>query len=326
MRSAARLLGKVLMVALVAAPWLDRGLWAQDARRRTTPPQGYRRLVPGIETTIPIQWDPAETVSHQNLVEILVVPNIDWTPQTVSKSETLKDKATRAAFRRDVWNLEFSFLPMRMIQVDIPSEGGKLRRAMVWYMVYRVNNKGGHLHAERQENGTWEIKKIDHPVTFVPTFTLYSPEMRKSYLDTVIPVALDPIRRREDPRRRLLNSAQLVERPIEVSTQTRDNSVWGVATWESGYESGGQVDPRTDFFSIFITGLSNAYRFADRRDAGAYKAGDPPGKGRLYRQKTLQLNFWRPSDEFSEEETDIYLGAPRDLGIEGQIDYQWVFR
>jgi hypothetical protein len=40
----------------------------------------------------------------------------------------------------------------------------------------------------------------------------------------------------------------------------------------------------------------------------------------------LQLNFWRPSDEFSTAETDIYLGAPSSLGIQGRIDYQWVFR
>ena len=137
-------------------------------------------------------------------------------------------------------------------------------------------------------------------------------------------MAIDPIRRREDPRRKLLNSAEMMQRPIEVSTETEDKSVWGVATWESGFESGDQVDPRTDFFSIFVTGLSNAYKFADPQ--GAYKAGDPPGKGRLYRQKTLQLNFWRPSDEFSEGETDIYLGTPRNLGLSGQIDYQWVFR
>jgi hypothetical protein len=326
MRRPARLLSIVVSLALGAALLLEGVASGQDARRRAAPPQGYRRLVPGIETTIPIQWNPAETVSNQNVIEMLAVPGIEWAPQTVSKSETLKEKSTRAAFRRDVWNLEFSFLPMRMIAVDIPAERGTLRRTMVWYIVYRVNNKGGHLHPERQENGTWEIKKVDYPVSFVPTFRLHNPELQRSYLDRVIPVALDPIRRREDPQRRLLNSAEIMQRPIAVSTETQDNSVWGVATWESGFDREDQVDPRTDFFSLFITGLSNAYQFADRRDAGAYKVGDPPGKGRLFRQKTLQLNFWRPSDEFSEAETDIYLGAPPDLGVEGQIDYRWVFR
>ena len=116
----------------------------------------------------------------------------------------------------------------------------------------------------------------------------------------------------------------MMERPIEVTTQTQDNSVWGVATWDSGFEDGSMVDPRTDYFSIYIKGLSNAYKLAD--PPGAYKAGDPPGTGRLYQQKTLQLNFWRPSDEFANGETDIYLGTPADLGISGRIDYQWTFR
>jgi hypothetical protein len=298
---------------------------AQDPPRRSAP-QGYRRLVPGIETTVPVQWDPAETVSFQDFVEVLAIPNINWTPLTVSKSETLKDKATRTAFRRNVWNLEFSFLPMRMIAVDLPQPGGQSRRTMIWYMLYRVTNRGEHLQPERQEDGTWTIKKVNYSVRFVPSFTLYSPERRTSNLDQIVPVAVDQIRLREDPRRKLLNSAEMMRQPIEVSSETNDRSVWGVATWESGFEDEKMVDPRTDYFSIFVSGLSNAYIFADRRGAGAYKAGDPPGTGRVYRSKTLQLNFWRPSDEFSESETEIYLGTPRELGVEGQIDYQWVFR
>jgi hypothetical protein len=135
---------------------------------------------------------------------------------------------------------------------------------------------------------------------------------------------MGPIRAQEDPRRRLLNSAEMMARPIEVSTETEDHSVWGLATWESGFASGDMVDPRTDYFSIYVDGLSNAYKFVD--PPGAYKEGDPPATGRYYREKTLQLNFWRPSDEFSDAETDIYLGAPANLGIEGRIDYQWVFR
>ena len=75
--------------------------------------------------------------------------------------------------------------------------------------------------------------------------TLYNPELRKSYLDKVIPVAMAPIRAQEDPRRRLLNSAEIMEQPIQVSTETEDKSVWGLATWESGFESGDMVDPRT---------------------------------------------------------------------------------
>jgi hypothetical protein len=323
MRFCSRLAPLAVLVVLTGSLLCAPFAFGQEARRRATPPEGYRRLVPGIETTVPIQWDPTETVSFSNIVEILSIPELNWTPQTVSKAQTVYAQATRHPLRREVWNLEFSFLPMRMIRVDLP-EGGKLRPTMVWYMVYRVTNRGGHLRPTQKEDGTWDIEKVDHPVSFTPSFTLHTPELRKSYRDKVLPLAIDPIRRREDPRRELLNSAQMMQQQIEVTTKTQDNSVWGVATWESGFESGDMVDPRTDFYSIYVAGLSNAYRFAD--PAGAYKPGAAPATGRLYRRKMLQLNFWRPSDEFSTAETEIYLGAPTSLGIKGRIDYQWVFR
>jgi hypothetical protein len=324
MRALCRFALLVVLFAAATVAGLEPVANAQQAPRRAIAPEGYRRLVPGVETTIPIQWDPGETISFPNIVEILSIPGINWAPQTISKAQTLAAKATRVPFRRDVWNLEFSFLPMRIITVDVPQPGGTMRPTKIWYMVYRVTNKGGHLHPEQQKDGAWAITKVDHPVTFVPSFTLYNPELRKSYLDRVIPVATAPIRAQEDPRRRLLNSAEMMEQPIPVSTETEDKSVWGLATWESGFESGDMVDPRTDYFSIYVSGLSNAYKFAD--PAGAYKAGDSPATGRRYWEKMLQLNFWRPSDEFSDAETEIYLGAPTDLGIPGRIDYQWVFR
>jgi hypothetical protein len=318
------LLAALVVLAFCATILAGPLTFGQEARRRASPPQGYRRLVPGVETTVPVQWDPTETVSFSNIVEILSVPALNWTPQTISKAQTARELATRYPLRRDVWNLEFSFLPMRMIRVDLPEAGGRLRPTMVWYMVYRVTNRGDHLHPTQQADGTWDIEKVDYPVSFVPSFTLHTPELRKTYRDKVIPLAIEPIRRREDPRRELLTSAQIMQRQIELTTETQDNSVWGVATWQSGFESGDLVDPRTDYFSIYVAGLSNAYRFAD--PAGAYKEGDPPATGRLYRRKTLQLNFWRPSDEFSTAETEIYLGTPSSLGIKGRIDYQWVFR
>ena len=87
--------------------------------------------------------------------------------------------------------------------------------------------------------------------------------------------------------------------------------MWGVATWEF-------VDPRMDFFSIYVKGLTNAYRFADQ--PGAYKVGDAPATGRRFAQKTLKLNFWRPGDEIDPREDEIFYGIP------GQVDHQWVFR
>ena len=98
---------------------------------------------------------------------------------------------------------------------------------------------------------------------------------------------------------------------IPVSTAASDKSVWGVATWTD-------IDQRNDFFSIYVQGLTNAHKWVD--PAGAWKDGDPPGTGRRYAVKTLQLNFWRPGDEIDAHEDEIRFGIP------GKPTYQYVYR
>jgi len=116
---------------------------------------------------------------------------------------------------------------------------------------------------------------------------------------------------------------------IPLSDERLDRSVWGVATWED-------IDPRMDFLAVFVGGLTNAFQTED--PPGAYKAGDPPGTGRIYRYKNLQLNFWRPSDPVLEHEEEIRFGVPADpdpamqqqifdrYGVKARLDYVWVYR
>jgi hypothetical protein len=165
------------------------------------------------------------------------------------------------------------------------------------------------------DNGKKQAAAADQPSTeevyFNPQFVLESHEYKKAYLDRVLPQAVKAIQKREDPNRVLLDTVQMSEHPIPLSAADEDHSVWGVATWEF-------ADPRMDFFSIYVKGLSNAYRFADQ--PGAYKTGDAPGTGRMFAQKTLKLNFWRPGDEIDPKEDEIFYGIP------GQVDHEWVFR
>ena len=92
--------------------------------------------------------------------------------------------------------------------------------------------------------------------------------------------------------------------------------------------SGRTSDPESDFISVYVTGLTNAYRWKDAPES--FAAGDPPGKGRVFTRKTLQLNFWRPGDEYDENEQEIRFGVPQgqarfyDSG-EG-VAYRWTFR
>jgi hypothetical protein len=273
----------------------------------------YRKLAPGIEIAIPAERHKEDTFSVHDAVEILQgIPNLNWTPKLSPSSQTLKEKATATVFRsRMIWYLEFTFKPVRMIWVDEPQASGKMQRKLVWYMIYHVKNKGGHFVPQRQADGTYDVTEQDADVRFFPLFVLDAPEYKKAYLDRLIPVASDAIQQKEDPNRKLLNSVEIGTKPIPVSTEREDRSVWGVATWED-------LDPRIDFFSVSVQGLTNAYKWID--PPGAYTAGDPPGTGRVLLQRTLVLNFWRPGDEYNESERTIHYGIP------GKVDYSWVYR
>jgi hypothetical protein len=272
----------------------------------------FRAVAPGVEVTIPPDTQEEETFSTHDILEILQgIPGLDWKPKLYSDTQTLREMATKTVFRRDVWCLEFTFKPVRMIWVDVPQASGRMQRKLIWYMVYHVRNTGGHLKPTRQDDGTYQMAKVDQDVRFFPTFVLEAQEYKKAYLDRIIPVAIQAIQAKEDPQRRLLNTVDISARLLGHSTELVDKSAWGVATWED-------VDPRIDFFSVYVQGLTNAYKWVD--PPAAYKAGDPPGTGRVLLQKTLMLNFWRPGDEFAEDRRIIRFGIP------GKVDYSWVYR
>jgi len=252
----------------------------------------YRKLAPGVVKAVDSARQLAEATSRHDVVELLAVdPNFDW--------------AKDVPFRYDVWSLEFRFKPMRMIWVDVPQRSGQMRRKLIWYMVYSATNTGKIMHPVEDSDRTYKVVAVDRPVRFIPEFVLESHEFDKAYMDRVIPVAMGPIRLREDRNRRFYNTVEIC-RNIEVG-----KTVWGVATWED-------VDPRIDRFSVYVKGLTNAYRWTDA--AGAFKKGNPIGTGRRLWRKTLKLNFWRPGDEYFEHEREFRYGIP------GEVDYEWVYR
>lgn len=275
--------------------------------------KSYRKLAPGVEVTIPPERHKEDTFSVHDMVDVLQgIPNLDWTPKHSPDSQTLKQMATGTIFRsRMIWSLEFTFKPVRMIYVDVPQADGSMLKKLVWYMVYHVKNKGNHLVPQRQGDGTYDTIEQDANVRFFPLFTLEAPEFKKAYLDKLIPVAVRAIQQKEDPNRQLLDSVEIGQQPIPVSTDREDRSVWGVATWDD-------LDPRIDFFSVSVQGLTNAYKWVD--PPGAFQADAPPGKGRVLLKRTLVLNFWRPGDEYSEADRVIHYGIP------GKVDYTWIYR
>jgi len=246
-------------------------------------PQSYRKLAPGVMIPVNPLTEASEMVSRHDVMELLADDPV-YAERAWSKD---KSPAKDTAFRRDVWALEFEFKPVRFIQVDVPQPEGHMERKLVWYLLYSVKNP--------QEK----------PVRFTPRFMLESRDTRKVYPDRLIPVALPEIQRREDPSRPLKNTIEMGTVMVPPTPKGRAATVWGVATWED-------IDPATDYFAIYVQGLTNAYQWVD--PPGAFTKGQPPTTGRQFYPKTLVLNFWRPSDRQHEHEDEIRF-----------VDYSWAY-
>ena len=107
-------------------------------------------FAPGVLTTIKPEPQDEEMFSGPRpLVEVpIAIEGLEYDPKLNPKTATVFERAKMATLRRTIWNLEFSFKPMRMVYVDIPQPTGKMQRKLVWYMVYRVRNLGGHIRPE----------------------------------------------------------------------------------------------------------------------------------------------------------------------------------
>lgn len=311
-------IGMTLMMPLVwaaegdeaspTAPAAGAASVAADGAAGEASGKPLRRLAPGVMITILPERKMEETVSRHDLVELLKVdPKYEW--------------AKDVPIRHRTWALEFRFKPPRMIWVDVPQVGGVMQRKLIWYMVYNVTNPGKvfvpvedkPLGYETTEGKVvWDVREVDEPVRFIPVFLLEArvrqgngEERAFVYRDQIVPVAVAAIQQREDPNCKLLNTGEMC-REIAVG-----ETVWGVVTWHD-------INPELYRFSIFIEGLTNAYRWRD--DPDTMRIEDGVNRGRRLMRKTLKINFWRPGDEYFEHEGEIRYGFP------GEVDYEWIYR
>jgi hypothetical protein len=146
-------------------------------------------------------------------------------------------------------------------------------------------------------------------------------------LDQVIPSAIPVIAAKErvaksansDELAELHDSIRIQTVKIEKATASSDNAVCGIATWTD-------IDPRTDFFSVEVRGLTNAQQL------------ELQGDEFVTRQKTLVLHFSRPGDTVGEVEDRIRYGIPAladperqrhvlsRFGVQERLDYMWIYR
>ena len=301
------LLGVAVVVA-VAGP-IGSAIVAQSATAADAAATrgGFRRLAPGTLTVIPPHAGSDSQVLRDDLMEVTrgLAEEREWTPKQAARNTTLLERSKSREFERDIWCLEFAFKPPRLIDVDVPASELRMRRKKLWYLVYRVRNTGGRRTIIDKDDPTKRTTEtFETPVRFIPHFVLESLEgltedegeaAYRGYLDRVIPSAMGPIRRREDPGRELLDSASMAASDIPPGGER-----WGVAVWED-------VDPRLDFFTISIRGLTNAMRWRPKKNA-IFTSDGQPASQMDHALESLRLDFWRPGDDRDEVEEEMHVG------------------
>jgi len=311
----------LLVLPSIAIAQDNLNVLRDDVRARVNTPK--RRFAEGVLVTIPMKFEAKDTFTKPGAYIDIVqgIPGLDWQPNYLANTRTLKSMASDVVFRRDIWGLEFSFKPVRMIEVDVPQPSGKLQRKLVWYMVYRIRNLGDPVIREKRVddfgNVVFESRRMNElplsTIRFFPRFVLESKDgsASKEYLDRILPTAMQPIQARETGGAKLYNSVEISKFDIPVTTADESNAIWGVATWTD-------IDPNTDYFSIYVQGLTNAFEVKD--DPSQFASDEKPLAYRKYLDKTLKLNFWRPGDTLDENEREIKFGIP------GEVEYKWIYR
>lgn len=296
------------------------GLWvlvSTDLSAQTFPTSVGRKLAPDALNTIPPTAEWGETVlGPVDLPLVPAHPELQWTPNYSPKSDTLISKSKDVNFRNDVYCLEFSFKPVRMIQVG---------NDLVWYLLYRVRYMGGDLRPEPQKdnfgNNIYANPQAVSAqwVRFVPSFTLTAIKENREYIDEINPAAKALIAAKERVGAPIYDSIEIISQRIDLTTELANKEVWGVATWR-------QVDPRTDFFSVRVKGLTNAQKLVLKDGQFTYP------------QKSLVLYFSRPGDTINQTEDQIRFGVPAhedpvrqkyildQYGLKERLDYMWIYR
>jgi len=182
-----------------------------------------------------------------------------------------------------IYTLYFRYAPPRIVPVDIPGKGKK----PVWYMFYQVYNR------------------TDLPQEFVPVFELVTKDLNTKHVDDMEPLAVEEIKKREDPTGalNLQTSISISKKMIAVTKQDSvPRYVSGIAVWSKVPE---EEANRTNRFSIYVFGLSDGVVKVETADGGT-----------IIKQKTLRLDFFKPTDTINPRPGDIQIETNRGLGGE----------
>lgn len=263
-------------------------------------------------TVIPPDQSVDDVSQKANLHELAQGRGGAWDPSHAPSHETLIGLASDRQFLRDIWCLEFAYRPPRTIEVEVPGENLEIQKERVWYLLYRVRNiavdenadvasgLGGSARQvvfEKDEEGNDDLtrpttKFINQSIHFEPHFVFETHEAlsrdeglleHQDHLDRLVSSAIVPISRREKILPDMLyDSVSISERPIQPGEER-----WGVAIWQD-------IDPRIDFFTVFIYGLTNSIRW--RHDAEFETDLEHAPEYERRELECLRLDFYHPGD------------------------------
>ncbi len=238
-----------------------------------------------------------------------------------------------------LWISEVQFKPVRLMRLEITDpKTGAVQKELVRYLIYReIRRDYTELAgAERAEL----LKKLSNPETDptnlldpettqplqMPRFVLQTQDRDgmplETYQDEISIEIQNAVFQREMGRKgiglKLLNSVEAISEigdpvssDLAVEPDPLSKAVYGVAVWRN-------VDPKADFFAVYMSGFSNAYRISTGAD----------GK-RMIEEKVIVQQFARPGDEFLQEEMEFKFIDDADTDKDGTIDIRfpvWQYR
>jgi hypothetical protein len=239
----------------------------------------------------------------------------------------------------DLWIAEVQFKPVRLMRLDLPnSKTGKVQTELIRYMVYRaIRRDYTELAGDEQPE---LLKKLSDPETEptnqldpestqplqMPRFVLETQDRDgtplQQYQDEISVEIQNAVFQREMGRRgnglKLLNSIEAIAEigePVSsdpaVEPDPLSKAVYGVAVWRD-------VDPKADFFAVYMSGFTNAYRVSVNADGE-----------RVVEEKVVVQRFARPGDEFLQDEMEYRFIDDADIEGDGVVDLRfpvWQYR